>query len=591
MPKNTKETRKREEAKEAAPAQEKPAVASARSGRAINWVVNGLFVLGILLLFAAFYASTVMEGSRRPMWTRIFAGAAAALFVGGLGVGWREMLAWFRARATYEGLIRLVYIAAAWAIIGFTVYLGGRYHLRKDLTAERVFSLSPKSIEVVKNLQESVEIVSCVKKGGQSQGVEKVEDLLSLYDALGGRLSIERLNPDKHYDKMLTMGLDAKDNVLVVRRKGASIKSGNAQTISLFDASEQKLTSAILAVAAKEKKKVYFVEGHGELAIDEPGKDGITVLKGLLEDDQYEVAGLNLVTDNGVPSDANAVVIARATMPFQNKELDGLKNYLDSGGSLLVLAASRLVNKDAPDFASLLDDFGITIEADLVADPGAPIIQGAPFWFGVTGKRLEKHPMTNAVQRAGVYFDRETCSLRLKENQQPQQPGMPPPPGEVTPIAIAKTTDLGFGQVAMPLHATKEGPDTPGPLTVAACAEKPVGASAMPPMGDDASKEPEKKAKVAVFGDGSLARDADLLEDQGVQVQGGRLRTAGTYLVRDAVHWLTDSEDLISIPPKEDKDPPIQLERKQIAWNRFFVLLGPILPLAIGLWVWYLRRG
>jgi len=111
-------------------------------------------------------------------------------------------------------------------------------------------------------------------------------------------------------------------------------------------------------------------------------------------------------------------------------------------------------------------------------------------------------------------------------------------------------------------------------------------------MPDTESKPSEKKVRIVVFGDGKLACDADLLEDQGVALQGGaKLRTAGTLLVRDAVHWLTDAADLIAIPPKDVKDPQITLERKQTQWNRFFVLLGPILPLAAGLWVWYVRRG
>ncbi len=585
MPKKTTEQESRDER---TPASEESLPSPARRGRAVNWTVNILFVLGVVLLFVAFYASTVIEGSARTRWTRIFAGAAAALFVGGLAVGWRELLAWLRTRATVEGLYRLVYIAAAWAIIGFAVYMGGRYHVRKDLTAERIFSLSDKSIEVVKDLQEPVEILSCIKK---ADGIDKADDLLSLYEALGGKLSVERLNPDKHYAKMVSMGLETKDNVVVVRRKGTTVKSGNAQTISLFELSEQKITSAILAVASKEKKKVYFLEGHNELSLDEAGATGITGLKRLLEDDQYAVAGLNLVTEKTVPADANAVVIARATMPIQDSEVEALRTYLNGGGGVLVLAANRLINKDAPDFAALLGDYGIAIEADLVADPGSPAIEGAPFWFGVTGKRLTKHPMTNAIARAGVFFDSETSSLRLRESQQPpQQPGMPPQPDDSAPTAIAKTTDLGYAQTEVPLHTSRTPADTPGPLTVAACAERPVGGDLESMMDPTAAKD-AKKSKVAVFGDGFLACDADLFDDQNVQVQGGRLRTAGTYLVRDAIHWLTDSEDLISIPPKEDKDAPIQLERKQIAWNRFFVLLGPILPLALGLWVWYLRRG
>jgi len=92
-----------------------------------------------------------------------------------------------------------------------------------------------------------------------------------------------------------------------------------------------------------------------------------------------------------------------------------------------------------------------------------------------------------------------------------------------------------------------------------------------------------------VIGDGSMAVDADQTEEFGQQAIG--LRVTGRYFVRDAVHWLAESEDLSAIPPREFDDPPLELSKAHLRWNRFFVFFGPTLVLVAGLMVWYLRRG
>ncbi len=587
-------TRDKDEAKSETPAKsEKGEKAEAASratrestgSRALFWICNGLFVGGVILLFAAFAASTVGSGSTGKLWTRILAGAAAAFFVGAIGVGFRDIAAWVRTRATQEGLIALLYVAAVWVVIGFGVYMGIRYNARKDLTEAQVYTLSEKTREVVADLDHPVEMIACVKKGTAQE--QQVEELLKLYEELGGKLTVARLNPDKHWDRMMALGITDRDNVVLVRREGAKGKEFS-QTVSPFDFKEQKVTSAILNVTTETRKKVYFLSGHGEQTIDGTGAQGLSALKKLLEDDQYEVASLNLATEREVPSDATVVVIAGATMPFLDTDWEALRAWLDAGGRLLILAANRVVNTEAPDYSQLLDDWGVSVRQDIVCDPTSSWLDRVPSALAIAGNRVEPHPITEGSKGVDLYLDVLTCSLRVDEAP-PQQPGMPAPTG--TPVALLKSTDLSWGQSDLPLRAAKQGSDTPGPLVLAAAVEKTLSDIPIPNLDDAESEEDgqDKKAKVVVIGDGNMAVDADVTEAVGVQAMG--LRTSGRYFVRDAVHWLAEAEDLIAIPPREFDDPPLDLSKAQVRWNRFFVFFGPALVLVVGLMVWYLRRG
>lgn len=556
--------------------------------RRIALISNVLLVVGLVLLFLAFGAHTLFEGtgSKQRIWTRALSLAAAVIFLAAMAVGWRDVLRWLRGRATQEGLVSLAFTVAMWAIIVFGIYLGARYTLRHDATQERVYSLSEKTVRVVRELTEPVEVYASLKKTTGSVGQEqKARDLIALYESLAarnpGKLRIERLNPDRHRTRLTQLGMDKEDVAILVRAGGtAEGKSWKAQKLSLYDATEQKLTSAILNVTTPEKKKIYFLEGHGELSIEEPGGAGLSKLKQLLEEDQYEVATLSLGTEGTVPSDARIIAIIGAQYPIPEEELQAISDWVDTGGRLLIMPENRALRPDAPDFEQLLNRWDIAIRADVVEDEGSYLI--TPQIVAVQGKKLGSHPITTPSKTTNFYFDPQTSSLRVTERAQPR-PGEPPPPQTgANTVSLVKTTDLARG-----LADPQKGPssaDTPGPLTIAAASEITIHPDTSSAESED--KPSEQKAKVVVIADPLFAVNGDLV------VAGRRLpRLANHHFVRNAVHWLAEAEDLIAIPPKDQTPPVLSPSKQQVAWNRLLAVLGPVIPLFIGMAVWFMRRG
>ena len=545
-------------------------------------------VLGIVLLLVAFSVSQMTVGSTQSIATRTIAGLAAAAFIAAMAVAWRDIARWFRMRAAQEGLVSLAFMVAVWAIIVFVIYLGMRYHHKTDTTEKRIYSLSEKSLSVVKGLPRQVEVYAALRKPrvGSGGNQQQVLDLLSLYDSLGGKVSVTKLNPDRHFLKMRELGLDKESgDSILVRSEPPGGGTPKTQKLSTVDVSEQKLTSAIMNVSTEKRHKVYFLTGHGEFSADETGDDGLSKFKKLLVDDLYEVGTLNLATEEKIPDDAQVIVIDGAKSPIMPAHAEMLGKWAEDGGRLLVLASSRLRYEDAPDLHEILGYWGIAVRSDMVLDPGSKADQ-----YGMVPisepSLMADHIVTRPWRKRGTafYFDPYvTCSLRLERSAPEQQPpGSPPPTGQ--PTELVRTSDMGFGKVDKDFKVPfREAGDTPGPLTLAACVEKDVPNAAPNPEDAETTK---KTGKAFVIG------DDEFVLNRGLMTSAGEFsRADNREFVRNAVHWLSEAEDLISIPPKDDQPQPLQLNKKQIAWNKLFCFLGPLLPLVIGVSIWFVRRG
>ena len=124
----------------------------------------------------------------------------------------------------------------------------------------------------------------------------------------------------------------SKEGMVVVCNGPCETAKG---TVKAVDVSEQSLTRAIRQ-AVSSKKKVYFVQGHGEVDPDESKGSGGSGVKGGLEDENATVAKLVLASEEDVPVDADALIIAGPTsVPTASSTL--LDAYLKRGGSFLMV--------------------------------------------------------------------------------------------------------------------------------------------------------------------------------------------------------------------------------------------------------------
>lgn len=125
----------------------------------------------------------------------------------------------------------------------------------------------------------------------------------------------------------------------------------------LFDG-EQQLTSAVYYVTTQDLPKVYTLTGHGEQQLTGDQESALNM-------QNIEVEDLALVSSEGIPEDAAAVLIAGPTVDYTTEDVQILRDYLSSGGKLILMSDSAA---STPNLNALMADYGLTTLDGLVVE-------------------------------------------------------------------------------------------------------------------------------------------------------------------------------------------------------------------------------
>ena len=335
----------------------------------------------------------------------------------------------------------------------------------------------------------------------------------------------------------------------------------------IFTVSEEAITNALVKVSRRERKKVYFLTGHGEHGIDDSGKDGFSAVKDALEEQGYEVKSLLLVRAESVPADASVVVIAGPTADLLPAEAERLEAYVTRGGKLLALIDPG----PAPALTALLKARGIELASDTLIDNLSRLF-GADALMPVVSQ-YTPHPITKEFRMASFF--------PLARSVRPA--GTPPDGVEVQ--ALASTGSGSWAETDLKAlekgKATfEEGRDAPGPVPVAAVATVETRDGQ---KGSQASKEAgatRSKARLVVIGDSDFASNTHL-----------NLSGNATLLL-NTISWLAEEEDLIAIRPRSEGSQPLLLSPGQgraLFW--ISIVLMPLVVTVIGGKVLWRRRA
>jgi hypothetical protein len=158
----------------------------------------------------------------------------------------------------------------------------------------------------------------------------------------------------------------------------------HAQEKPLFKG-EDAFISALNGLSDTKVKVVYFLQGDGELDLNEAHKtrpeESASALKGRLKEEGYQVKGLHLsslgseakaadadtVAAEKVPADATLVVAAGPTKPLSAAALKALDDYMQAKGKLVVLL-DVIVDKsgkmEQTGLEKLVEKFNVKVEDD-----------------------------------------------------------------------------------------------------------------------------------------------------------------------------------------------------------------------------------
>ena len=455
----------------------------------------------------------------------------------------REFLSGRQARHGSNAIIMLIAFLLILVVVNAIVY---QNPIQWDWTEGKQNTLAPETVDALKALPAPVHAIGFYTTRTSNA---TTLDLFNKMKAKGnGKFDYEFVDPEAN---------PAKAQQYKITQDGSVVLLMQGRQELLTSPTEQDFANALVRLMNPGQRAVYFLTGHGERDIQNPGDKSYTRARTVLESKNYTVKSLNLLAQNKIPTDALSIIIDGPTQPISSQEMSLLKAYVNKGGSLIVLEDSSLASNAGKPVDPLVDyltsTWGITLVNDLVIDPSSSqIIVAVETAYGT-------HPITDKLQSQNmVSFFPTACSLTLNSNVQ-----------NVQTTALVTTINTSWGETDFTALqnnkvAFDSSIDFAGPLTVAAAAENST-----------------TKGRVVVVGDSTFA--SDIYFDQ----------YGNGDLFINAVDWAAGQGNMINLTSSQPISRQMRLPNNfTILLLAFvFIILIPGLIIAGGVASWLVRRS
>lgn len=474
---------------------------------------------------------------------------AAALRVRVYGAGWRR---W----ALRAGLVSGAVLATLAANVA--VY---RHDAHLDVTREHAFTPSAEAQDVVRALNEPVEIVYFYQKDNPAG--RGAVTMLQLLARLNPRLTVESVDIDRN---------PARAGALGVRLYNTAVIQAVGNRVEVIGTEDREIALGILRALRRRQPLVCFATGHGEYDIDnfefhthfegasshnhnsegaglvQMEHHGLGRLRRALEKIGLAARKVDFAAGRAVPSDCDALIAANPRTPYAPPEADLLRRYLQAGGAYMLLVEPDYAIE--PAMAGLLAEAGARIGNGIVVDPVDHYFTDEQM---IAIARYANHPVTRAQ------------ALSFYPGARPVEPA--PGPGVAAsalfasgPKSYVVTDRTRFRQEAE--AAVRRA----WPLAVAAEGRLP-GATGRP-------------FRLIVVGDADFASNSFFPY------------LANADIVLAGVSWLLREDRLPTLKPPVEVLPQVTLTNAQVRW--IFILTVVLLPGAValagvGVWLWRRR--
>ncbi|MFI5126040.1 MAG: GldG family protein, partial [Candidatus Acidiferrales bacterium] len=281
---------------------------------------------------------------------------------------------------------------------------------------------------------------------------------------------------------------------------------------------------------------------------DSKGYSGVA---GELAKENYQVKSVNLVTSNDVPSDCSVLVDVGAQKSFFPPEAQLIEKFLDSGGKAMLL----LDPGTDPKLDDILQAWNVKLGDNYVIDvSGAGRVLGAGPGIPLVVDYGDSPVVRNFKGYMTFFPLARTVSIADAAKAEPQSVEL-----LKTSAASFTVPNLGNGTVRYDAKT-----DQRGPLPLGVAAEKKSGST---------------DARLVVIGNSEFATNQWV----------GQQRNGDLFF--NAINWLTEEENLISIRPKEAANRRVTLteaQQRELSW--FSMVFLPLIVIIGGIYIWVKRR-
>lgn len=573
-----------------------------------------LVIAGIVAMVAGGTLVAFVSSMRLYGFISLGFGAALLVLVGLISLS--SLVAAFISRTGRYGVNSLIMLAAFLGIIIVANVASFSNNARMDVTATNQYSLADRTEQLLDGLDQDIELIAFYKAevsippGGNPGGAfqllnreEKVRETFREFEAARPtKINASFVDPDVNPQRVnqyfgTTPIAFVNESVVVRLRDGDAI-----EVIQPSDAGysqlEQDLVTSILVVTGKEKKAIYFLDGHGERSITSPGSEGYSNVRVGLEQDNYRVERLRwsrIEEGVTVPDDAALLVIARPTEELPEPHAQVINLYLQgknpdgtdrrSAGRLVFLG-----DPDTPDsFRQFLATWGVVIGEGYIRDLDGSL-PGNPHTLRVETVNPLELPgqLVAQIPREILETLLNITTPRGKSLDLVHMPGAAPLQSFDDGTGLRQPVPLGFSSAnsyvideverTEPRTEPPEEADPVGPFTPITFVRAlgPIGAS---PPSNPASVQESDIASLVVAGDSDFV--ANSFYERG----------SGADLFLNSVNYLAGDYSLLSLRPKALTVREFNVDRNQENFVKFssWLLLPGLLGLMAAM-VWWIRR-
>jgi ABC-type uncharacterized transport system involved in gliding motility auxiliary subunit len=459
------------------------------------------------------------------------------------------------------------------AVVVMVNYLSAHFFGRFYLSSQTRIQLAPQTLNVLRLLTNHINVTLYYDTKDENNFYPDIVALLNEYRSVNPRISIRTVDyvrdagEAEKVKEQYKLNSQTDKNLVIFDCDGRiKIAPGDALTQYMLEQipnekerefrrkpvafhGEITFTSMLLALENPKPLTAYFLQGHGEPALDDSGNVGYLKFGSILAQNYIAAINLQLLGDSAVPMDCNLLIIAAPTVPLSELELQKIDQYLAQGGRLFVLFNYASIRQPTG-LELILQRWGVNVVADFVKD-----LKSTVTGDDVVVRRFSQHPVVNPLTQLSLQMVRPRPVGRV-EWQNP-------------PAGAPQVDELAFSSPASVLESDPAEPPHSYPLMVAVEQKSVAGVA-----------NPRGNTRIIVVGDSIFLGN--------YYIQGG----ANADFVGYAVNWLLDRTTLLKgigpRPVTEFRLLMTRTQQREVRWLLLGALPGAVL--LFGCLVWLARR-
>lgn len=470
----------------------------------------------------------------------------------------------------YSTVLSLVVIAVAIAVNLFVSALPANL-IKFDNSAIDLYTLSDVTKNIVSALQEDVTIYLIAPTGAENT---VLTEYLDQYKALSPHIKVQYVDPvvrpnfvgqyteEKLNNNSLIVESARRSKVIPIEEIYVTSYGYdpyyNVVSNQSFDG-ENSLTGAIDFVTTESIPTVYILTGHGEATLNETVLDYMDIIS-------MNVDTLNLMKTDGIPENADCILIYNPKQDISEYELNLIRDYVKDGGNLMLITSAAEIKKEPlQNLDVLMKEYGTSTQAGVVKE------NDTRYHFSLSSYYLipviKSHAITAPLTAQGYDVLMPNAQGIIVDEVLPEG---------VTVTTLLSTTDKAT--LVVESDNTTENSDTDSENTDGENGGEPAGTS--------------YAVGVAITaGNGKAVWFSADLTNTLYPPYINSTPFSNYYLFLTALNWMCGDKSSVSIPSVSLAATPLSISQAESnIWTAIVCGIIPVGILATGLVVWTKRR-